>query len=135
MDYSGEPFPGARNSWGTLTPSAHHTFPRAQCCMLCQGFRKILQLAPEQQVVRELHQELPRRKRNSVEVEGCNHFPALDNNRVFSRFCSSLSDNQNHSDCNSHWRYYAYPLYSHLETRARDPSGVTVAADLLCYSR
>ena len=29
VNYSGEPFPGTRNSRGTLTPSAHHTFPRA----------------------------------------------------------------------------------------------------------
>jgi len=83
--------------------------------MLCQEFRKIQQLALEQQVVWKSHKGLPRGKRNPIETEGSVDCVAVDNDRMFSCLCGPYSCRQSHRHTHRRWRHRTYSLYPHAE--------------------
>jgi hypothetical protein len=62
----GNPFFGAGN--GGCIPAAltHHTFSIASRCLLCEEFKKVPELADDQQIIWRLHRELSGPKRGSA---------------------------------------------------------------------
>jgi hypothetical protein len=111
IDFSRKLFYGAWNSWNIRAFVADHSISTACSSLLHQKLRKILQLAHQEQMVRDIYQELSRRKKHTPESEIALHLSSVVYHWDLNYICSSHPDRQDHFGCHRNWCYNPYTLH------------------------